>query len=148
MDKKKRVILFLRVLIVVTILAIVAVLTWLNFGFKECVDQACFDKSLEKCQRTVFINEGEMVFEYKIKGVQRESCVVDVELLQADLSNQDSLEVEGDKMTCYLPLGVVSIPEADIGICHGILKEGLQDLMISKLHKYIVQNIGEISANF
>ena len=36
-------------------------------------------------------------------------------------------------------------PESDINNCHGLLKEGLQDLFISKLHRYIVQNLGEIN---
>ena len=36
-------------------------------------------------------------------------------------------------------------PESDIGSCHGPLKEGLQDLIIQKLHSYLVQNLGRIN---
>jgi hypothetical protein len=66
-------------------------------------------------------------------------------LLQGELSNQDSVRLEGQEMTCFLPKGVVMIPESDIGRCHGLLKEGLQDLVIEKLHAYLVQNLGQIN---
>jgi hypothetical protein len=66
-------------------------------------------------------------------------------LLQGELNNQDSVKLEGNKMECKLPRGVVMIPESDIGNCHGLLKEGLQDLVIQKLHTYLVQNLGRIN---
>ena len=86
-----------------------------------------------------------MIFEYTIKGVERDECEVVVQLLQGELSNQDSIKLEMQKMTCMLPKGVVMIPESDIGNCHGLLKEGLQDLVIKKLHTYLVQNLGQIN---
>jgi hypothetical protein len=49
-------------------------------------------------------------------------------------------------MTCYLPIGDDRVPEADISVCHGILKEELQAIIIEKLHLYVVENIGEISS--
>ena len=59
--------------------------------------------------------------------------------------NQDSIKLESQKMTCMLPKGIVMIPESDIGNCHGMLKEGLQDLVIRKLHTYLVQNLGKLN---
>jgi predicted nuclease of restriction endonuclease-like RecB superfamily len=70
---------------------------------------------------------------------------VDVELLQGELNNQDSLRLEGFKMRCSLPEGVIMIPESDIGNCKGELKEGLQELIIEKLYTYIVQNLGRLN---
>ena len=61
------------------------------------------------------------------------------------MNNADSISLEGQSMTCMLPLGVVMAPESDIGICHGLLKEGLQDLVIRKLHTYLVQNLGRLN---
>jgi len=37
------------------------------------------------------------------------------------------------------------IPESNIGKCTGLLKEGLQDLVIKKLHTYLVQNLGKLN---
>jgi hypothetical protein len=50
-------------------------------------------------------------------------------------------------MICSLERGVVIAPESSLDDCAGELKEGLQDLVISRLHKYIVQNIGKINAD-
>mgnify|MGYP001355738711 CR=1 FL=1 len=86
-----------------------------------------------------------MIFRYDIKGKDGDYCEVDVELLQGELNNADSLKLEGQSMTCMLLLGVIVAPESDIGLCHGELKEGLQDLVIRKLHTYLVQNLGRLN---
>jgi len=86
-----------------------------------------------------------MIFEYNIRGETKGACEVEVELLQGELNNVDSLKLEGQSMTCMLPLGAVVAPESDISICHGLLKEGLQDLVIRKLHTYLVQNLGRLN---
>jgi len=86
-----------------------------------------------------------MIFEYIIRGVSDGECEVDLELLRGELNNQDSLKLEGHEMTCYLPKGVLMIPESNIGKCTGLLKEGLQDLVIRKLHTYLVQNLGKLN---
>jgi hypothetical protein len=115
------------------------------FSFSECSSWSCFNSNLEDCSRTKFIGGDRMIFEYTINGVSRDSCVVDVELLQGELNNQDSIALEGDGMRCSLPNGIVMIPESNIGNCHGELKEGLQDLVIRKLHAYLVKNLGELN---
>ena len=86
-----------------------------------------------------------MIFEYIIRGDSDSGCKVDVQLLQGELDNQETIKLEKQKMTCTLPKGVVMIPESDIGNCHGMLKEGLQELIIKKLHTYLVQNVGKIN---
>jgi hypothetical protein len=127
-------------------LIVIGVLSWLLFfSYKTCDDWDCFNKNLEACSRTRFIGGTKMIFEYTIRGPNDGKCEVLVELLQGELNNQDSLKMEGQKMTCLLPRGVVMIPESDIGNCHGRLKEGLQDLVIKKLYSYLVQNLGKIN---
>jgi hypothetical protein len=49
-------------------------------------------------------------------------------------------------MDCYLPLGSLVSPESDISRCHGILKEGMQNLIIRQLHTYIVENVKDIGS--
>jgi hypothetical protein len=56
----------------------------------------------------------------------------------------DRTELEGQSMNCLVPLGSSAAPEADISNCHGILKEELQEMIINKLHAYVVDNLGEI----
>ena len=97
------------------------------------------------CNKVKFIGGTDMIFEYAIKGSSNGHCEVGVLLLQGELNNQDSIKLEGLEMSCFLPKGVVMIPESDIGRCHGLLKEGLQDLVIERLHTYLVQNLGQIN---
>tara|TARA_Y100000310_G_C20523406_1_gene734816 strand:+ start:510 stop:971 length:462 start_codon:yes stop_codon:yes gene_type:complete len=114
-------------------------------SYDECDTWECFDSHLETCDRAEFIGGQRMIFEYKIEGKSGDDCEVNVELLQGELNNQESTKLEGHKMNCMLPYGVVMIPESDISNCHGLLKEGLQDLVIQKLHNYVVQNLGRIN---
>lgn len=116
------------------------------FGYASCGDWECFNSHLADCDRVDFIGASDkMIFEYIVRGDSGDVCRVDVTLLQGELNSQDSMALEGYGMTCDLPFGVVIIPESDIGNCHGLLKEGLQDLMIKKLHSYLVQNLGRIN---
>lgn len=121
-------------------------LIWIFFfGYEDCQDKACFDANLLDCDKANFIGGDDMIFRYEIRGNDGDKCVVDVELLQGELNNEDSRKLEGQSMTCMLPEGVVVDPESDIGLCHGLLKEGLQDLVIRKLHTYLVQNLGRLN---
>jgi len=130
----------------ITVVVVVLYLVWnWLFAYADCETWVCFNDRLESCSKTEFIAGNEMIFEYIIRGKQGDECKVDIELLQGDLNNRDSLKLEGNKMECMLPYGAVMIPESDIDNCHGLLKEGLQDLIIRDLHAYIVQNLGRIN---
>ena len=119
---------------------------WLAFfSYDSCRDQACFDSNLRGCDRAEFVSGDDMIFKYMILGKEDGACEVEVELLQGELNNADSQKLERQKMTCMLPLGAVVVPESDISVCHGLLKEGLQDLIIRKLHTYLVQNLGRLN---
>lgn len=131
-------------------LVVLAVLLWgvwaAFFSYPTCETWDCFNNKLEECNKVKFIGEsGSMIFEYTVKGASDGECEVVVQLLKGELNNQDSEKLEMHKMTCYLPQGVVMIPESNIGKCTGLLKEGLQDLVIKKLHTYLVQNLGKLN---
>jgi len=131
------------------VLIVLALLVWgvwvFFFSYGECKSWDCFNAYLERCDKVKFIGGDDMIFEYIIEGSSGGECEVGIELLQGEFNNQDSLKMEGHKMSCMLPEGVVMIPESDIGKCSGLLKEGLQDLVIKKLHTYLVQNLGRIN---
>ena len=130
--------------LILLVVLLVVVLAWfLSYG--ECETWDCFNENLRNCDRVKFVGGTDMIFEYTIKGIYRGECEVDVELLMGELNNQDSVRLEHQMMTCMLPSKVVMIPESNIGNCHGLLKEGLQDLVIRKLHTYLVQNLGQIN---
>ncbi|MBT6689807.1 hypothetical protein HN903_00590 [archaeon] len=130
-------------------LVLLFILSWgvwfVFFSYESCDSKICFDDKLKGCERVRFIGGNEMIFRYVIRGESSGACEVDIELLQGDLDNADSIKLEGRGMTCMLPLGAVVVPESDIGVCHGLLKEGLQDLIIRNLHSYLVENLGTLN---
>jgi hypothetical protein len=128
------------------LIAVLLVFVWFwFFRYGECETWECFNENLRRCDRVSFVGGTDMIFEYTIRGSSGGECEVGVELLMGELNNQDSIKLERQKMTCMLPEKVVMIPESNIGRCHGLLKEGLQDLVIKKLHTYLVQNLGKIN---
>ncbi|RZB30301.1 MAG: hypothetical protein SRB1_02581 [Desulfobacteraceae bacterium Eth-SRB1] len=132
--------------VILGVLAILILGIWVMFfSYAKCETWSCFNNHLENCDRVKFVGGTSMIFEYVVKGISDGECEVDVQLLQGELNNKELAELEMRKMTCMLPEGVVMIPESDIGNCHGMLKEGLQDLVIEKLHSYLVQNLGRIN---
>jgi len=137
-------------------LVVLAVLIWgvwaAFFSYATCDNWDCFNGKLEECGKVKFIGGDDMIFEYTIQGIDDGECEVGVQLLQGELNRQDSIKLEGHKMTCMLPEGVVMIPGgvvmipgSDIGERSGLLKEGLQDLLIKKMHTYLVQNLGQLN---
>jgi len=140
--KRQNIILFVCIVIALTILI------WINFIYiKQCKDNLCFYNSLKKCSRASFISDGNMTLKYTIHGKSLKNCVVNVKLLDAGISNKDLKKIKDLEMNCYLPYQIIMAPESDISLCHGNLKEAFQDLIINKLHTYIVKNLGEINAD-
>ena len=136
----------LKLIAIVVLLGVIGWSIWYFFlDYVECDSWDCFNGNLADCSRTKFVGGSNMIFEYTIERVSKGYCEVNVRLLQGELNNQDSIRLERQEMLCFLPKGVVAIPEGDIGRCHGLLKEGLQDLVIEKLHTYLVQNLGQIN---
>ena len=131
----------------VFVFIVVALVTFLYFWteVEACDSWECFNDNLKSCERTTFIGGDDMIFEYEILGEFNSHCQVDVKLLQANLGVQESLSLEDKAMVCDVPLGVVILPGSDIGSCHGLLKEALQDQIIEKLYSYVVSNVGQIS---
>lgn len=112
----------------------------------SCDDLACFQAHQRECSRTKFINDAQDIsWEYKILGESNKACEIEVEVLKVKQGELDKKRIEGKNMKCYLTLGEDSPPESDISNCNGMLKEELQEIIIEKLHLYVIENIGEIS---
>ncbi len=141
-NKKK---LLKRAVILLAIIVLILTIWSLFFEYTDCTNWQCFNDHLKNCDKATFVGGTNMIFNYRILGASDAGCSVSVQLLQGDLNNADSIKLEKQKMTCILPRGIAMIPESNIGNCHGLLKENLQDLIIKKLHTYIVQNLGKIN---
>jgi hypothetical protein len=154
MEEKEEVrrVLYKKLIIISLIIVVVVAavfLTWFLYPLTEdCHNRECFSEALVFCERAQWINDdNEATWLYTIKGQDEERCEVEVELLQAKQGGQELRNIEGKSMICILPLKTMTIPEQNLESCHGLLKEELQDLIIKKMHSYILENLGEISKN-
>ncbi len=141
---RKKEIILLVVLILVLIVIVGIIFFVLN---KEtCEDVDCFFEKMAECKRAEFIqNDDGGIWKYEILGKNGENCKINVELVQIKEGKLSLEKLEGKSMECDIPVGLVIRPEKQIGNCHGILKESIQEEMINKMHAYIFENIGEIS---
>lgn len=130
------------------ILVVVAFVFAIYFSFffsYTCDDQQCFDTQLERCSRTTFErSEVGLDWFFEIKGKEDDQCIVDVRIDRIKTGSLDQKVLQGHSMTCAIPFGVVLAPEADISLCHGRLKEELQGFIIKRLHRYLLNNLGQI----
>lgn len=135
-----------RVILIILMLIVAIAAIYFTFFFAyKCDDIACFRSHQEKCSRTKFTNNLEdAAWFYHIKGKENGECKILVEVLQVKEGTPEKARLNGKSMECYLSLGSIASPEADLAKCHGELKEELQTLIINKLHAYVVENVGEI----
>jgi len=144
---KKRV----RIALIILIIALVIFVGYLSFFYaKPCIDADCFVEAVENCKHVSWIREDEQAsWLYVIKGdAKDDSCKIEVRLLKIKQGTIDSEKLEGKKMTCVFKKGQTIFPEKDISSCTGVLKEEMQDLLIQRMHNYLLQNIGEVREEF
>ena len=134
------------VAVIFIVLASAAV--YMTFFFsQECGTYTCFEEAMINCNRgIIFINEDrDASWGYMIKGSNEGMCDIQVKLLQAKEGELELEKLAGLDMICSYPLGTAEYPEKELNNCHGRLKEELQELIIKKLHTYLLENIGDFS---
>ena len=132
---------------ILAILAIIAgvIALYQTFLPVNCGEFECFVDSMKKCSPAKYVNEGEDAsWLYQIQGIDDNNCAIMVTLLNAKKGDVGLREFEGDSMTCFYEKGYIAYPERNIGTCHGVLKEDLQNLVIEKLYNYVVTNLKDI----
>jgi len=137
-------------ILIVLIIIAVLVVGYFNFFYSAtCDDGLCFQTHQVKCDKARYIKDADDVtWLYKILGKSGGKCEIMVGVLQIKQGSLDKKSLEDKTMNCYLDLGDASSPEQDLSKCHGLLKEELQTMIIQNLHKYIVDNLGEINEEF
>ena len=129
--------------IIVLIVLILAL--YLTFGSEDCPNFDCFRQQMIECKFATYVNEeAEASWGYKIIGKSGNMCQIEVTLLGAKEGTLNLRQYEGNSMICAYDLGIATYPEKDLSQCSGELKENLQSVIIDKLFRYIVDNVGEI----
>lgn len=146
-DIKKRLLISIIILIVAIILFIAI---YFFYYARPCNDSACFSESLLKCSRVYFIKEDSKAsWYYQIQGSSGEdSCIVKIKLLKMNSGSIDTEVLEGTEMTCIVNKGETTAPEENMKSCSGLLKERLQEIIIDRMHGYLLKNLGEIKESF
>lgn len=145
MHPKKKLIMLIVTLAILFILVLASIYV-LYMNMKTCTTEECFNAALIKCSRTYYQKDStNTIIEYQIKGRLRDSCRINVKLLQVREGSVELIAIQGKEMLCSLPLNVVMAPESNLDECHGLLKEEIQSLVITRMHAQIVENLGKIS---
>ena len=115
---------------------------------KSCENIECYGKALVDCRKVWVINEDEnYVWRYEILNEGNNNCNVEVILLKMKDGTINVEDLEGKSMVCRVEKVGDILPEKDMLRCSGILKEELQEIIIDRLHNYLLENIGEINEN-
>ena len=143
----------LRVLlsvIIVIIAAIIFILVFFYLNPKPCNDNACFMQSLAKCNRISFLKEDSRAsWYYLIEGkYDKDSCKVKVKLLKMNQGTIDIEDLQGAEMACIVNRMDARPPEENMAQCQGLLKEKLQEIIIQRMHSYLLKNLGEVKESF
>ncbi len=132
------------------ILAGIIILTfftlYVTFSPEKCPNLECFQENLAKCMPATYVNEEpEASWGYQIAGRKDDKCRIEVTLLSAKEGPLGLRDYEGNSMVCAYQLGYLTFPEKNLDACSGELKENMQSVIIEKLYRYIIDNLGEIS---
>jgi len=144
---KKRVLIAITILIIIIICSVIY-LTVLKT--EKCSDQECFFSSLENCERTSWVNENEKsTYKYTIlSNIDKQKCKVNVQLLNLKQGSAENERLLTKSMICNVQKTETQSPDKDLSMCSGPLKEEMQNLIIQKMHNYLLENIGEIKEEF
>jgi len=133
--------------LVILFLALIAfAIYFLIFYPTPCPDSQCFVDSMANCKRASWIREdSQATWVYTIKGNSKgDLCKVEINLLKIKQGDLDTEKLQGKEMICLVHKGETQFPEKDISRCEGELKEEMQDLVIQRMHNYILENLGDI----
>lgn len=132
---------------VVAVLAIIIgiVALFQTYAPLQCTNFDCFQIRMKDCKPATFINEeAEASWSYRIRGIYSNECRIDVGLLSAKEGELGLRAYEGNSMACFYKPGVIAYPEKNLAVCHGELKEDLQSVLLERMYKYVVTNLGDI----
>jgi hypothetical protein len=119
----------------------------LNYSLSpiECSGYDCFQAHMIECSRAIYVNvDPEASWLYQIQEKTAQGCNIEVTLLQAKEGELNLRDLETESMICTYPFGVAAYPDKDMSLCTGKLKESLQNIIIGKLHKYIINNLADL----
>lgn len=137
--------------LIILIIALVAFSSYFWFFYVRPVSNSQeFVDAMVHCKRVSWIREDiQASWLYTITGnAKGNTCDVEVQLLKMKEGTIDNEKLQGKKMTCTILKSEIKLPEKDLSNCEGELKEKLQEIIIQRMHNYLLKNIGEVKEEF
>jgi hypothetical protein len=140
-----------KIIAIVLILIIIALITKIILNYtdivpNQCNDLDCYNDALFNCNKFSFTKEDDSsAWNYKILGFSNlNSCKVKVRLTKIKKGDLALEGLQNKEMICEIKRIEPTFPEKDLSKCTGLLKEGLQQILINRMHKKLFKNISEI----
>ncbi|MBS3078820.1 hypothetical protein J4218_01740 [Candidatus Pacearchaeota archaeon] len=136
--------------IILTLILILFLGYYFFFYEKACANEECFKKAFDKCNRVNFLKDNEQaLWLYQITGREKGAkCKVKVTLMMLKQGTIENQKLEGSFMICNVIRDNALNSEGDLSSCKGLLKEKMQEIIIQRMHNYILKNVGEIKEEF
>jgi len=137
--------------LILLIIALISFSSYFLFFYARPISNSAeFVDAMARCRSVSWIREDSQAsWLYTIKGgAKGDACNVEVQLLKMKEGTIDSEKLQGKKMTCTLLKSATGFPEKDISKCEGELRGDLQDIIIQRMHNYLLKNVGEIREEF
>ena len=143
--KLKKSVIFMIILLVIIMLGFLYY--FFDYFPRKCNDVDCYQNALVNCKKSFYIKEEEnYVWRYDILNKNdKSSCNVKVRLLKVKKGDVEIDDFMDKEMICIVQKYEYTYPEKDMLRCTGNLKEKLQEIIINRLHNYILQNLEKIN---
>jgi hypothetical protein len=137
-------------LVILSILLVAIIAYYVLFYMRPCNSNDCFINSFDKCKKVSFIKEdSQATWQYKLIGNEgKGKCKVEVYLQRLNQGTVENQRLEGKLMVCLVGKESALEVEGDLSKCSGALKEEMQEVVIQRMHNYLLKNCGEIKVNF
>ena len=124
---------------------------YLGFLRENCKeDTTCFNERASMCRPSdLVVMKQNTVYVYSV-GSSIGDCHLSVTLKRVDAGAPVEFQnLEGEKMTCSIPkqeLEGFNMERFDqyMGYCHGLLKEKLYELLLTRVYSHLIGNMDEV----
>lgn len=137
-------------LIILAMALIIFSTYFLIYYTKPVASSKEFAQAMQTCNRVSWIRQdAQASWLYTITGnAQGDVCEIKVKLLKISQGSIENEKLQGKQMLCKVLKTDTQFPEKDISKCTGVLKEELQDILIQRMHNYLLENVGEVQQAF
>jgi hypothetical protein len=137
-------------LLIFIILILIVGVYFTLFKTTACDTIGCFEQAASECKRAKISAQesGGTITFYKIKGESKNSCEVYIKILETEeLSPEVASSFQGKDMVCKIPLNKFSRMQfeeigSDLDYCSGPLKEEMYSVLVKKLYKLVLDDMG------